>query len=80
MRSTLNEIGIWNRHRRGIRQARALYSARRGLKLNIGCGHNYKDGWVNIDLLGNPDLPLDMRQSIPLPDGCASLILFRALF
>jgi predicted SAM-dependent methyltransferase len=80
MRSTLNEIGIWKRHRSGCRQARALYSARTRLKLNIGCGPNYKDGWVNIDLLGGSDLTLDMRQSIPLPDGCASLIYSEHFF
>ncbi len=80
MRSTLDEIGIWKRHRSGCRKARALYSERVGLKLNIGCGPNYKDGWVNIDLAGDPDLTLDMRQSIPLPDGCASLIYSEHFF
>ncbi len=80
MRSMLDEIGIWKRHRSGCRRARALYSGRVELKLNIGCGPNYKDGWVNIDLSGEADLILDMRQSIPLPDGCATLIYSEHFF
>jgi hypothetical protein len=80
MRNTLDEIGIWKRHRGGCRRARALYSGRKGLKLNIGCGPNHKAGWVNIDLWGHPHLILDMRQPIPLPDGCASLIYSEHFF
>lgn len=80
MRNTLDEIGIWKRHRGGCRRARALYSGRKGLKLNIGCGPNHKAGWVNIDLWGHPDLILDMRQPIPLPDGCASRIYSQHFF
>lgn len=32
------------------------------MKLNAGCGHNYIDGWVNIDI--NPSLKTDAIMSI----------------
>lgn len=37
-------------------------------KLNIGCGRDYRDGWINIDLSRevNADLYLDIRKD-PLP-------------
>jgi predicted SAM-dependent methyltransferase len=75
-----NEIIIWKHHRSGCRRARTLYTARGGLKLNVGCGPNYKEGWVNIDLSGHVELTLDMRQPIPLPDRCASIIYSEHFF
>jgi predicted SAM-dependent methyltransferase len=51
-----------------------MYHDRIGLRLNVGCGPNRKGDWLNIDLYGNPDLRLDMREEIPLPNGCCTLI------
>jgi predicted SAM-dependent methyltransferase len=69
----VQEVRLTPLRRRGRRKARA-YSGRTQLKLNIGCGPNLKAGWVNIDLLPSVDLPLDMRDPVPLQDGCATLI------
>ena len=58
------------------------YLARDGFHgLHIGCGPNYKDGWVNTDVLiprlpwSKPagteavqDFPLDLTQPLPFPD------------
>lgn len=79
LRQMSNEIFICGRHWLGCRRARALYSNARGLKLNIGCGPHHKQGWVNIDLDGG-DLNLDMREPIPLPDGCAGIIYSEHFF
>jgi predicted SAM-dependent methyltransferase len=73
IRNLVQELRLTPLRRRGRRKARA-YSGRKQLKLNIGCGPNLKNGWVNIDLVPNVDLPLDMRDPIPLEDGCATLI------
>jgi len=72
-RNLVQELRWTPLRRRGRRKARA-YSGRTQLKLNIGCGPNLKAGWVNIDLQPNVDLPLDMRDPIPLQEGCAALI------
>jgi len=73
IRNLVTEVRLTPLRRRGRRKARA-YSGRTQLKLNIGCGPNLKAGWVNIDMLPTVDLPLDMRDPIPLQDGCAALI------
>jgi predicted SAM-dependent methyltransferase len=45
------------------------------LKLNLGCGPNYKPGWVNIDLFASgADLRLDLRKRWPFPNGSATHI------
>jgi hypothetical protein len=43
------EIMLYRLHRAGVKRAKA-YAEKRGLKLNIGCGPNRKEGWINIDL------------------------------
>jgi predicted SAM-dependent methyltransferase len=67
------EITLYRLHRTGVRKARA-YVGKNGLKLNIACGPNRKEGWVNIDLSPGAELALDMRERIPLPDGSAMVI------
>jgi predicted SAM-dependent methyltransferase len=67
------EIGAMRLHRIGVSRARR-YVGVSSLKLNIGCGPNRKEGWVNIDLARGADLPLDMRRPIPLSDAAAALI------
>jgi len=74
-----NELQIWRRHRAGRRIASRLLTLT-NLKLNIGCGPNYKPGWVNIDLNGCADLTLDMRERFPLMDKSASIIYSEHLF
>ncbi|MBF0522627.1 MAG: methyltransferase domain-containing protein [Candidatus Omnitrophica bacterium] len=47
------------------------------LKLNLGCGTNKLDGWVNIDAVKdcNPDLVHDISQPLPYQDGTVDEIL-----
>jgi SAM-dependent methyltransferase len=50
------------------------------LKLNLGCGHHYVDGYTNVDVQVSPhverapDLLADVR-AVPLPDRCASEVM-----
>jgi SAM-dependent methyltransferase len=50
------------------------------LRLNIGTGEHYADGWVNVDRHSlphwpkAPDLMADVLEGIPLEDGCACKI------
>ena len=45
------------------------------LKLNVGCGANRKDGWVNIDLRWRgSDLSLDLRERWPFRSGSCALV------
>jgi predicted SAM-dependent methyltransferase len=74
------ELIAYRAHRAGVKKARA-YAKKTDLKLNVGCGPNLKEGWVNIDLYHqNVDLSLDMRERIPLPDNSAQIIYSEHFF
>jgi hypothetical protein len=73
------EIMLYRLHRAGVRRAKA-YVGKNGLKLNIGCGPTRKEGWLNIDLSPGAELPLDMRERIPLSDGSATIIYSEHFF
>lgn len=65
------ELKISLLHCKGLAQAYALRRSV-GLKLNLGCGQNIKNGWINIDLNGQADLTLDLRRPLPfLADSCS---------
>lgn len=54
------------------RKAQQIAQGRRDLKLHLGSGPNYIDGWVNVDILGmHPDVYWDLRHGVPFPDECA---------
>ena len=38
------------------------------MKLNLGCGHDHKEGYVNVDVsdLGKPDMVVDL-EVLPWP-------------
>lgn len=40
------------------------------VRLNIGAGGKVIEGWLSIDLAGEPDIRSDVRE-LPLPDGYA---------
>ena len=69
-----NEVIRYRLHRKGVKKARVAYAGKTGLKLNIGCGSNRKQGWINIDLSPEAELSLDMRERIPFDDGSAMII------
>jgi predicted SAM-dependent methyltransferase len=73
------EILSYQLHRAGVRRARA-YADKKNLRLNIGCGPNHKEGWVNIDLSPEADLSLDMRERIPLSNDSAVIIYSEHFF
>lgn len=72
LKNVAREVHIQNLHRASVQRA-AAYSGG-ALKLNIGCGANLKEGWINIDLSPEADLQLDVREPLPFPDGSATLI------
>lgn len=56
-------------------------SGKTGLQLHLGCGPVLKPGWVNIDMFPADGVhTLDLRESIPLPDGSCSLIYSEHFF
>lgn len=74
LRSVNQELQNAALHRRGVRKARRQYAGASGLKLHLGCGENYKPGWVNIDLGKKADVPLDLRRALPFDDASCSMV------
>jgi hypothetical protein len=47
------------------------------LKLNLGCGEQYADGWINVDHAGSPhrkDLEVDLTGELPWSNESVNLI------
>ena len=66
------EIKAVIKHSKGRREAKK-YSGML-LKLNIGCGDNTKDDYVNIDYSCKKCLHLDLRESLPFDDQSVSIV------
>jgi predicted SAM-dependent methyltransferase len=64
------------RWRNDKRQAVQLLAGKRDLKLHLGCGTRFANGWVNIDAFEQPQLDLrwDLRDPLPCGGGVAELI------
>lgn len=45
------------------------------IKLNLGCGEQLKESYINIDLYTNSDLRIDLRRGIPFRNNSVELIL-----
>jgi predicted SAM-dependent methyltransferase len=48
----------------------------RGLKLHLGCGDYWYDGYINIDhvILGGTDMLWDLREKLPFQDKTVEII------
>jgi hypothetical protein len=50
------------------------------MKLNLGCGSDYRQGWLNVDRRADvrPDLVMNLEDTRwPLPDNCADEVLLK---
>lgn len=72
------EFRIQRLHRAALKRVHRY--AGTGIKLNVGCGRNRKDGWVNIDLSEEADLQLDLREPLPFAENTASIIYSEHFF
>ena len=47
------------------------------MKLNLGCGRDYKEGYVNCDISSevNPDIILDLEKKLPFRDNSVDKII-----
>jgi predicted SAM-dependent methyltransferase len=62
------------------RKAKQLSQAGGGLRLHLGCGGVRKEGWVNVDLLGDPvDVAWDLSKPLPFDDGSVDAVFHEHL-
>jgi predicted SAM-dependent methyltransferase len=65
------------RHAAVDRRRLAALAARSDVRINMGSSSSRLEGWINVDLLGDPEgvaIRFDGAQPWPLPDGCAEAI------
>ncbi len=81
LRQVQSEYRLLQTHRRGLKKT-AVLRGQKNLKLNIACGPNPKNGWVNIDLYcpGTEVIPLDLREPLPFDDGSAEIVYSEHFF
>jgi predicted SAM-dependent methyltransferase len=72
---------------RAANKAKKLLEHKGKIKLNIGCGTDYKKGWINIDNnsdnnieAGKLDLNWDLMKPLPFPDNSADFIFSEHFF
>jgi len=66
-------------HFRNLEKAKK-YKFEKGLKINLGCGHTIKAGWVNVDFNPECELSLDLREPLPFSDNSCALIYSEHFF
>jgi len=65
------------RHAARDRERLAQLRDRQDLRINMGSSSARIDGWINVDLLGDPEgvaIRFDGAKPWPLPDGCAEAV------
>ena len=73
------ELRVQRDHQASVENARR-YVGKSHLKLNLGCGREYRGGWVNIDLRSDTDLQLDVREQLPFEDGSVAIVYSEHFF
>ena len=73
MRQLRREPRTQRLHKASVKKAERLSSTTKH-GLNLACGPNCKEGWINIDLTDGVDLQLDLRERLPFPDDSVEVI------
>lgn len=78
---------VANEVRLAIRRMLSAYSLRRKLasqrdaRVNIGCGNNPTQGWINLDVASHPGVYFwDCRSGLPFSDGAVAAIYSEHFF
>lgn len=80
LRHARHEWRLSRRHRMSLKKVSGFLQVP-PIKLNLGCGPNAKNGWLNIDLFNRTaDLQLDLREPWPFPDNTVSYIYSEHVF
>jgi hypothetical protein len=73
LRRLRNELRTQRLHQASVKKVTRLASTTKR-RLNLACGPNRKEDWVNIDLTDGVDLKLDLRERFPFSDGSVEVI------
>ena len=79
LRQLRTELRTQRLHKASVKKAKRLPSTAKH-RLNLACGPNRKEGWINIDLTDGVDLKLDLRERLPFPDESVEVIYSEHFF
>ncbi len=68
------ELYIACQHAWACAVARGRYGRGEGFKLHLGCGRDFRAGWINIDLRHHADLRVDLRKPLPFRRSSAGYV------
>lgn len=72
VRDLAEEFRIQRLHHAALRRVHRYSGS--NVKLNLGCGSNLKEGWINVDLSDKADLQLDLREPLPFLTESVSMV------
>lgn len=79
LRQLRNELRTQRLHKASVKKAERFSSSTKH-RLNLACGPNRKEGWINIDLTDGVDLQLDLREILPFRDDSVEVIYSEHFF
>lgn len=79
MKQLLTRLTNQGKQKKLDQEVSVLLKGRKKIKLNVGCGTDYKEGWINIDNNSDEnierlDLNFDLRNPLPFKDKSVDYI------
>ena len=75
------EIRVATKRMSTARSVRRKLVSQKGSRLNIGCGANPIQGWINLDIISHPGVCFwDCRSGLPFSDGSVAAIYSEHFF
>ena len=76
-----NEVRLATRRMLTSRSVRRRLVSQKGIRVNIGCGSNPTQGWINLDVVSHPGVCFwDCRSGLPFSDGAVAAIYSEHFF
>src|SRR5215831_13082337 len=81
VQQVIDEVRLATRRMFTARSVRRTLISQKGVRLNIGCGANPTQGWINLDAASHPGVYFwDCRSDLPFPDGTVAAIYSEHFF
>ena len=75
------EVRLATRRMFTARSVRRSLASQKGCRVNIGCGKNPIQGWINLDVVSYPDVYFwDCRSGLPFSDAAVAAIYSEHFF
>jgi predicted SAM-dependent methyltransferase len=69
------EVRLAARRMFTARSVRRRLASQKSCRVNVGCGSNPIEGWINLDIVSHPGVYFwDCRRGLPFPDGTVAAI------